>query len=93
MEEKVKMMDQLAAGYAAQGRNIEFSNSAIANTIYDPNASLKKRVHCCKGHLKHIIFLEDVLLIKAVSIVLIIMLHLLRMSQDTGGRSVDLEVV
>ena len=43
MEEKVRMMDQLAAGYAAQGRNIEFSNSAIANTIYDPNASFEEK--------------------------------------------------
>lgn len=41
MEEKVAMMDQLAAGYAAQGRNIEFSNNAVANTIYDPKASME----------------------------------------------------
>ena len=43
MEEKVRMMDQLAAGYAAQGRKIEFSNSMIANTIYDPNASMEEK--------------------------------------------------
>tara|TARA_B100002019_G_scaffold40603_1_gene34008 strand:- start:6953 stop:8980 length:2028 start_codon:yes stop_codon:yes gene_type:complete len=43
MEEKVKMMDQLAAGYAAQGRNIEFSNNAVANSIWDPNASYEDK--------------------------------------------------
>ena len=43
MEEKVKMMDQLAAGYAAQGRNIEFSNNAVANTIWDSNASYEDK--------------------------------------------------
>lgn len=43
MEEKVKMMDQLAAGYAAQGRNIEFSNAAVANSIWDPNASYEDK--------------------------------------------------
>ena len=43
MEEKVKMMDQLAAGYAAQGRNIEFSNSMIQNVIYNPNASFEEK--------------------------------------------------
>lgn len=43
MEKKVQMMDQLAAGYAAQGRKIEFSNSAIANSIYDPNATYEEK--------------------------------------------------
>ena len=43
MEEKVKMMDQLAAGYAAQGRNIEFSNAAVANSIWDSNASYEDK--------------------------------------------------
>jgi hypothetical protein len=43
MEEKVAMMDQLAAGYAAQGRKIEFSNDMIANTVYDPNASMEEK--------------------------------------------------
>lgn len=43
MEEKVAMMDQLAAGYAAQGRNIEFSNDMIANTLYDPKASFEEK--------------------------------------------------
>lgn len=43
MEEKVAMMDQLAAGYAAQGRKIEFSNSMIANAVYDPNASMEEK--------------------------------------------------
>ena len=38
MEEKVKMMDQLAAGYAAQGRKIEFSNAAVADSVWDVNA-------------------------------------------------------
>ena len=43
MEEKVKMMDQLAAGYAAQGRKIEFSNAAVAGEIYDPGASYEAK--------------------------------------------------
>ena len=37
------MMDQLAAGYAAQGRNIEFSNAAVANSIWDSNASYEDK--------------------------------------------------
>merc|ERR1711991_32707 len=36
MEDRVKLMDQLARGYAARGREIEFSNDAVAGTIYDP---------------------------------------------------------
>ena len=43
MEQKVKMMDQLAAGYAAQGRKIEFSNAAVAGEIYDPSASYEEK--------------------------------------------------
>lgn len=43
MEEKVAMMDQLAAGYAAQGRKIEFSNSMIANEVWNPNASMEEK--------------------------------------------------
>ena len=44
MEEKVAMMDQLAAGYAAQGRNIEFSNKAVQNIVYDPKASMEDKI-------------------------------------------------
>ena len=44
MEDRVKLMDQLARGYAARGREIEFSNDAVASTIYDPNASLEEKI-------------------------------------------------
>tara|TARA_E500000318_G_scaffold83005_1_gene78514 strand:- start:3412 stop:6411 length:3000 start_codon:yes stop_codon:yes gene_type:complete len=43
MEEKVAMMDQLAAGYEAQGRKIEFSNAAISGAVYDPNAQYEEK--------------------------------------------------
>jgi|TARA_Y100000289_G_scaffold40634_1_gene40242 hypothetical protein len=43
MSEKVAMMDQLAAGYAAQGRIIEFSNAGVVNQVYDPSASLEEK--------------------------------------------------
>jgi len=44
MEDRVKLMDQLARGYAARGREIEFSNNAVAGTIYDPNATLEEKI-------------------------------------------------
>ncbi len=44
MEDRVKLMDQLARGYAARGREIEFSNDAVRGTIYDPNASLEEKI-------------------------------------------------
>ena len=44
MEDRVKLMDQLARGYAARGREIEFSNDAVAGTIYDPNATLEEKI-------------------------------------------------
>ena len=44
MEERIKMMDQLAASYAAKGRKIEFSNSAVSNEIYDPNKSMEEKI-------------------------------------------------
>ena len=43
MEKKIAMMDQLASGYLAQGRNIEFSNAGVKNEIYDPNASFEEK--------------------------------------------------
>jgi len=44
MEDRVKLMDQLARGYAARGREIEFSNNAVAGSIYDPNATLEEKI-------------------------------------------------
>ena len=44
MEDRVKLMDQLARGYAARGREIEFSNDAVRGTIYDPSASLEEKI-------------------------------------------------
>tara|TARA_B100000003_G_scaffold158332_1_gene143824 strand:- start:91 stop:1011 length:921 start_codon:yes stop_codon:yes gene_type:complete len=52
-------MDQLARGYAARGREIEFSNDAVAGTIYDPNATMEekmallKRVQDAHSHSRH----------------------------------------
>ena len=43
MEKKVQMMDQLAEGYAAQGRKIEFSNAAISGAVYDRNATYEEK--------------------------------------------------
>ena len=59
MEDRVKLMDQLARGYAARGREIEFSNDAVAGTIYDPNATMEekmallKRVQDAHSHSLH----------------------------------------
>lgn len=35
---------QMARAYEQQGRRIEFSNSAVAGEVYDPNASAKERI-------------------------------------------------
>ena len=43
MEKKIAMMDQLASGYIAQGRNIEFSNAGVKDEIYNPNASFEEK--------------------------------------------------
>ena len=43
MEQKIAMVDQLARGYAARGRKIEFSNSAVAGMVYDVNASPQQK--------------------------------------------------
>ena len=44
MERIVGMMDDLARGYQARGRDIEFSNTAVAGIIYDPNASAEEKI-------------------------------------------------
>ena len=44
MDKIVEMMDDLARGYQARGRDIEFSNSAVAGVIYDPNASAEEKI-------------------------------------------------
>ena len=43
MEEKIKMMDQLAKQYESQGRIIEFSNDAVANEVYTSDMSMKEK--------------------------------------------------
>ena len=44
MEEKVKMMDDLAAAYAARNRKIEFSNAAVAGQVWDSSASMEAKM-------------------------------------------------
>lgn len=59
LEDRIKLLDQLAKGYAARGREIEFSNDAVSGTVYDPNASLEektallKKVHAAHSHSSH----------------------------------------
>ena len=59
LEDRIKLLDQLAKGYAARGREIEFSNAAVAGTVYDPSASLEektallKKVHAAHSHSSH----------------------------------------
>ena len=44
MEEKVKMMDDLAAAYAARGRKIEFSNNAVAGQVWNSESSMEEKM-------------------------------------------------
>ena len=44
MEQKVKMMDDLAAAYAARGRKIEFSNAAVSGEVWNSKASMKEKM-------------------------------------------------
>ena len=44
MEEKVKMMDDLAAAYAARGRKIEFSNAAVAGEVWNSESSMEEKM-------------------------------------------------
>ena len=59
MEDRVAMMDKLAAAYAARGRKIEFSNQGVANKVYDPTADLAvkvdllRRAQSAHGHSRH----------------------------------------
>lgn len=43
-EQVVGYFDQLAAGYAAENRRIEFSNSAVSGEVYDVNATLAEKI-------------------------------------------------
>ena len=42
-EARVQIFDQLAAGYAAMGKEIEFSNNAVSGEIYKVTDSFKKK--------------------------------------------------
>ena len=42
-ETAIRFMDQLAEGYAAQGRRMEFSNSAVRGEVWDINASMDQK--------------------------------------------------
>ena len=59
LEDRIKLLDQLAKGYRARGREIEFSNDAVAGTVYNPDASMEektallKRVHAAHSHSSH----------------------------------------
>jgi hypothetical protein len=59
LEDRVKMMDKLAAAYAARGRKIEFSNSSVAGEVYDLNKTLAERMDLLRraqsahGHSRH----------------------------------------
>ena len=44
MEDVVKMMDQLAAGYEAQGRTMEMSNTAVAGRRYSTGMTYDEKV-------------------------------------------------
>ena len=44
MEERVNMVDQMAASYAERGRKIEFSNSAVSGRTWDMNAPLEEKI-------------------------------------------------
>ena len=44
MEEKVKMMDDLAAAYAARGRKIEFSNAAVSGQVWNSESSMEEKM-------------------------------------------------
>ena len=44
MEQKVAMVDQMAAGYAKQGRVMEFSNKGVAGEVWDANMTYEQKV-------------------------------------------------
>lgn len=44
MEQKVAMVDQMAAGYAKQGRVMEFSNQGVAGETWDTNMTYDQKV-------------------------------------------------
>ena len=59
LEDRIKLLDQLAKGYRTRGREIEFSNDAVAGTVYNPDASMEektallRRVHAAHSHSRH----------------------------------------
>ena len=44
MEQKVAMVDQMAAGYAKQGRVMEFSNQGVSGETWDTNMTYEQKV-------------------------------------------------
>lgn len=44
LEQRVDMMDQLAASYAERGRQIEFSNQAVSGRQWDMNAPMEEKI-------------------------------------------------
>lgn len=59
MNRIIEMMDNLALSYQRRGRDIEFSNDAVAGQVYDPNASteekadLLRRAFAAHSHSMH----------------------------------------
>ena len=59
MNRIIEMMDNLALSYKRRGRDIEFSNDAVAGQVYDPNASteekadLLRRAFAAHSHSMH----------------------------------------
>lgn len=48
VEQAVAMVDQMSRAYAAKGREIEFSNSAVSGLVYDHNASSSEKLALLK---------------------------------------------
>ena len=48
VEQAVSMVDQMSRAYAAKGRQIEFSNSAVSGLVYDHNASSSEKLALLK---------------------------------------------
>jgi hypothetical protein len=48
MATKIRIMDSLALGYAQRGRKIEFSNTAVAGQVWNPDASPEEKANLLK---------------------------------------------
>ena len=44
IKQRVAMVDQMARGYAAKGRKMEFSNPNVAGEVWNPNASMEDKI-------------------------------------------------